>query len=442
MHARLRPYLTAGVALAGASVIAVAPAIAPLPPDIKVHAAPTAVAPVDLAAESNPLVALTQLFQNTTGNVGGLVNQILADPAPILEQLVANQIANVEYLRTLASTIGELLPDLIEGVRTSLGMFVEQIQAGNFIGAGQTLGQILVFAGLPLLGVISAPLGLLQNSTQNLANAAAQLPNVVGSVLFPTLLPIMGTINATFDAAQSISDAFGEGDFLTALGVALSTPIIVKDALLNGFAGGPGLLTADGPLSALIAARNLIARALTPIPPTGPDPVPPPMTLGAGASVVSLSVDAADHSLEAASSPLADKDSKDAKAPVESGDVAATTVTASITAADDTGGNGDGRTEAEKADADGTDTDSSDRAESLVTETGLEGADGVTGGTGDTVNGATNLSDGNKAGPSTAALTAADSSSNNKLGATKPRPGVKKAGANASAASSSDSGDE
>src|SRR5690242_13703035 len=94
MQLALRPYMTTGVALVGASVIAVSP-IAPVPdvnlPSLREQA-------VALAAEANPLVAYTELITNTVSNLQAIAEQILADPAPILSAILDVQRANATVL--------------------------------------------------------------------------------------------------------------------------------------------------------------------------------------------------------------------------------------------------------------------------------------------------------------------------------------------------------
>ena len=89
MHAAVRPYVTAGVALFGASVIAVTP-VAPAPPDIRI-ATPV----VQLMAAPNPIDFYPQVVQTTLNNAGtllkgyllvgyGLIQEAVTRPVPLL----------------------------------------------------------------------------------------------------------------------------------------------------------------------------------------------------------------------------------------------------------------------------------------------------------------------------------------------------------------------
>jgi hypothetical protein len=271
MQGALRPYVTAGVALVGASVIAASP-VAPPVPDIKVSATPSVSAAMQLTATSNPLIAFSQLFGNTVTNATGLFEQFLATPAPILSQVLVNQGANAELVLATAQQIGVLLPDLVEQIGNDLRQVGAQLADGDIVGAGQTLNQMLIIAGLPLLGLIGPPLSILQNTTQNIANIFAELPNQVFPLLSALVLsPVNSIINGGADIGQTILDAVRAGDFITAAGALISAPIVMTDVILNGFNGVPGLLTPQlnpftaGPIGALLGLRNVIADTLQPI---------------------------------------------------------------------------------------------------------------------------------------------------------------------------------
>ena len=83
MHLSLRPYVTTGVALVGASVIAVAP-IAPTPTDIQI---------------SNPVAQVERDVQLTAREIETLVNDLIfnfvASPTVFLAQLPAPLVAQI-----------------------------------------------------------------------------------------------------------------------------------------------------------------------------------------------------------------------------------------------------------------------------------------------------------------------------------------------------------
>lgn len=306
MQVAVRPYVTAGVALVGASVLAVSP-VAPPVPEAKLPATSTISAASHLTAATNPIVALTELFNNTVGSASGLTEQFLASPAPILGQLVTNQLANLTFVGNTIEQIVELLPGLATQLQSNFEQIGQQLAAGDLVGAGQTLNNTLIIAGVPLLGVIAPPLGILQNTTQNIANVFAAIPQNVFPLLMGVVGPLNSFNNAVFDIGQTIMDSVSAGDFLGALGAVVSAPIVIADAILNGYGiggapGGVGLLTpfagfSGGPIGALLHLRDVIADALVPIGPDGPQAaagLPDP-----NAQLLSLNVDAGEEDSEA-----------------------------------------------------------------------------------------------------------------------------------------------
>jgi hypothetical protein len=131
MQLALRPYATAGVALVGASVIAVSPVAVP----------PTAVqesrdAAVRLSALANPIDAFRPVFEATVADLQQLGQVIGADPAPILAQIIQNQISGVGNIgAALEAQVGVIpqLPQLLgQAVSNQLGAL------GDLAGVGQT----------------------------------------------------------------------------------------------------------------------------------------------------------------------------------------------------------------------------------------------------------------------------------------------------------------
>ena len=97
MHTAVRPYATAGVALVGASVIAVSP-IAPPAPTIHIAAPHVSSASVDLTAVVNPITTWVQVITTALTNAVLLAQDALNPPLPILMQIIANQIGYAQEL--------------------------------------------------------------------------------------------------------------------------------------------------------------------------------------------------------------------------------------------------------------------------------------------------------------------------------------------------------
>src|SRR5436305_10263990 len=135
MQQTMRPYATAGVALVGASIIAVTPVAAPLPEiqarsvklvdawtdlvsettanltNINAHADPTAIAGVFSALVSNPLgviQALTNLDPTITSELGTLPATVNIELPPGLELALAQLGAEGATLNAINDVVGQL----------------------------------------------------------------------------------------------------------------------------------------------------------------------------------------------------------------------------------------------------------------------------------------------------------------------------------------------
>lgn len=281
MRTALRPYATAGVALVGASVIAVAPVAAP--PDIKIPAVSTSSAAVDLVV--NPIDFYTALFEESAANVEAIVDIFLANPAPILSQIIDNQIDNAEQISVaLEQMVEGLRPILTEQVPLLFRTAVEALADGDVETALNTLLSIpTTVAALPAfigLGAVFLPI----------AKASGNINNVIQQVVGGAILggavaafgPLLSTIGATGTAIQGVIDGVAAGDIGEVADALINAPGVILDGFLNGGYGppllivpAPGLLTPNGLLGALgagpvgfvLALRKQIADAIKPVAP-------------------------------------------------------------------------------------------------------------------------------------------------------------------------------
>lgn len=264
-----RSYLAAGVALVGAGAIAVSPVAPPLP---EVHVSAISTASVDLSAAVEPFQAYVQLITNTVSNVGALIGTEFADPFPILQQVIANQITSGQGIFAGLQGAGEALGQQLDpsdpyGIPAQLQQAFTQLFDGDVNGAVGTAWSALLspvlLAGLPLLTPIT---DAIKQPVQNLLN-------VINDPL-AVLIPVLGALNTVYPAVlvsgnvgQSMVDAIKAGDPLGVVSAALAGPGQIADAFLNGAdaAGGGGLFGQNlGLLSALRQARDAIAKDITP----------------------------------------------------------------------------------------------------------------------------------------------------------------------------------
>ncbi|UNC00389.1 hypothetical protein H5U98_02765 [Mycolicibacterium boenickei] len=275
MNLALRPYVTAGVALVGAGVIAVTPVAAP-PPEVHLPALPSQ-ASVELSAFTNPLETWAAVITTAFTNAGALGQAVVDNPAPILRQVIANQTANATTLagigQTVATNIGTLLdPSNPSSIPGFLQKALSQAAAGDVRSAIDSIySGLIVFPafliGFPLLQTY----GVVNTTAENIQKFVAELPGLVAGAgmnfAFGTLGSIKGALQ---DSAQGIVDAVQAGDIETAASVALNAPAALIGAALNGYApfGKSGLLGEDGPIRAIINWQEHAAEAIgKPAPP-------------------------------------------------------------------------------------------------------------------------------------------------------------------------------
>lgn len=296
MHVASRSYLTAGVALVSASAIAVSP-IAPSAPEIPlpvVHASSPAFA---LSAMTNPVQEWARVIETSLSNVNTVGQRWLADPAPLLRQVLANQLGMATNLpavvEALVARLGQMNPadpnsvpamfeqfvtnqlesvgilaDTIRSVVDQLGavmdpadpfgvpatvrQMIDQFASGEFAqgvttfaSLGVLIGLPVIMAGFPIAGVLSQPFkdlaniidptGVASQPLRNIANFIDRVPTVLPSVLLNGILgPLNSAGVATAASLEDIMDAVMGADPASLVSALLNAPAKITDAFLNG----------------------------------------------------------------------------------------------------------------------------------------------------------------------------------------------------------------
>lgn len=298
MQVTTRSYLTAGVALFGAGAIAITP-IAPPTTDIALPMAPAAnVAEVDLAAFVNPIVTWLRVAGVTAENVVAIAAAVLADPAPILTQVGANQLGNAELIAHSVINAGKafagaLNPTNPDGLFEMLRRAGQEFLAGNFQDGVQFVLQGFMNTFVwPAANLIEAVV-VLPQTFDNLAIAVNAAVNQIFPIGFSLLNNLITPVLAFGEQGQFVVDAFREGDFVTALSTLINMPAVLTGALLNGYFDEYGAFTsglfsvdgvaganADGLFRVLQYVREAIAASIAPAPPpdlarsAGPEALP------------------------------------------------------------------------------------------------------------------------------------------------------------------------
>jgi hypothetical protein len=283
MHAAVRPYLTAGVALVGAGVVAVSP-LAPPMPDI--HLPSVRSAAVELAAtvaqEVSPIDQWAQVLQTAFANLGALKQGLAADPDPILQQIIANQSANAAILGTAGTAVVTAFTTLGQTLPGALQTALTQLRAGDVTDAVTTATDPVVLLALGLIdaGFTGADAWqAVANTVQNFANVVAAVPKLALGSFLAVTAPLISAINAETATAQAVVDAGAAGDLKGLATALINNPALVTGAFLNGYGDIPllslpagGLLSGPGEIpgitngliSGLLALRDTIATALEP----------------------------------------------------------------------------------------------------------------------------------------------------------------------------------
>jgi hypothetical protein len=285
MHLAIRSTLTAGIALAGAGAIAVSP-ISPVAAPVaeSTVALPHASSvPVELTALAgsllqdpsltDPLTEWLGVFGTTFDNVAKIGGQMAADPFPILQQVIANQMANGQLLASsldaaAMSYISFFTSDEDYKLKFLAGMALDYLAAGNVAGVASVVTSVVfrlfAFAN-PLLNIMQIPL----RTGQNVMNALSAVPDLMMPLGLGALNPVEGAINAFGDSAQHVLDAVNAGDPAAAFSSLINTPAVLTDAILNGYlsdmgAGTSGLFTHGE----FVLNRGLLQTLLVTVPQT------------------------------------------------------------------------------------------------------------------------------------------------------------------------------
>lgn len=269
MQLTLRPYVTAGIALAGASVIAVSPIspVTPSLPDIQVHASSAA---VDLASAVNPIgdpiSAWVTTLTNAVENLGALGGQVIDNGAPILTQILANQMG---YANLVGAGFEGFRTGFEGYLNTTLPFYLQY--ASDFLEAGQ-IGEAFSWAVVyPLIGAVTTMFPLINNlkipgmMAQNVANALQAIPAAIQPIGLGAILTFTNPLNVFGAQLQSISDAVNAGDPLSAVNAALNIPAAMTDSFLTGLLKPYTNFFDTGLIASLVVdLPRTIANAITP----------------------------------------------------------------------------------------------------------------------------------------------------------------------------------
>lgn len=218
MELSLRPYATAGIALVGASVIAVTPVTAM--PDIHHIASPG----VELSAAIDPITPVLDAFNSSEVNAAALVNEWLKAPLPVVQQVIANQLGNLTNHTDLVTALG----NAGDNVKAALASLTSGIGSGANDADHEFVYPILTdgVAALGIPAILPAELQPLFALTTTYLSGA--LIGLVG----PVIAPVLALAASTQAIVDNLTGA--TPDLSSAVNDLVNIPAKMTDAFLNG----------------------------------------------------------------------------------------------------------------------------------------------------------------------------------------------------------------
>lgn len=272
MESARRPFFMAGVALVGASVIAITPVTAS-PPEIQVHS-------VQLTASiDNPVDVFRPVFDQAGAAIQGFINTQAANPFPVLKQFIKNQVESATILRGVGETAGQVVFNIVSGLPALLQNALEKSLAGDPATAFGDIVQGILLPASPLLLKMSHVYSVLQRPVavfQELIAASFSRPQnfiiaglthgvpliqqvirsgqtIIGAVMTGNPVTILNALQHGIAdvASKAVSFAAGMADQVR----------VIQNVLVRAFQARPRLLPNPAAMSAVAAAPETQAIA-------------------------------------------------------------------------------------------------------------------------------------------------------------------------------------
>jgi hypothetical protein len=211
-----RVWTTAGVALAGASLIAATPVIVPLP-DVQAR---------DIAlAAFDPITPFVDAFNTASANATTLADTYFIAPLPVLQQAIVNQFGFLGDVINNPASIGDVFGDIGTNLQNVLA-------ASVLLGASDTLTAQVLPTTLDslhtaLVGLLPSSTGLLQDI---LTLSQSPLSGILIGLAGPLISPAVALVNSITEAVGALTG----GDPLAGLEDLINTPANVLNGFLNG----------------------------------------------------------------------------------------------------------------------------------------------------------------------------------------------------------------
>ncbi len=232
MHAAIRrPYATGGIALVGASVIAVSPIAPPLPDIHLPNQHELQAAAVRLTAGWDPLAAWQNAFNTASTNASTLADNFLLAPGVGLQQAIVNEVGFLKEVINDPSSIGTVLQQIATNAQTV---------ASGLTGVGASAATNKAAQAHSVDALHGALLSLLPTMLPAGVDPATvtQLLDVLASpasgLLIGAVGPVISPGVALLNSALAVGAALQASDPSTALSDLLDVPANMVNAFFNG----------------------------------------------------------------------------------------------------------------------------------------------------------------------------------------------------------------
>lgn len=229
MHISVRSHLTAGIAVVGAGALALSP-VTPLPQNLATVPTISALA-VSLTASQgatvDPITLWIDTLQAASDNLTGLIEDYVANPFPIVQQVIANLITFVGELPNFGTILNQVVTSTLAGLQAPFVANPANISEDPVTSIGPfPVSQSSIWALLPTLlpaDVYASLKPILDFTT-----------TPVSGVLTGLIGPIVGPVLALSSSVGAIISALSAGNFTAAINELINVPAYVTNAFLNG----------------------------------------------------------------------------------------------------------------------------------------------------------------------------------------------------------------
>ncbi len=257
MQISLRSQLIAGVAVVGASAIAITPITQP-------NVIPTVHIPaIQNVGFDNPFIVFGLPLQYTVEDIASLISGPVADPLPILRTFAVNQIGNITNLLVAAGALGVGVGASLWNVPGGVVTATAELLQGDVQGAITALQTALIEPIAIELTNVTIPniTNVVTQTIQHLTALVNVAPSAVLGIINATVNAVSATIQATIATGQQFANNLQtlnlEGMWNSIIDGTLGTSGILDTLRATTIGGGPGSIS-----SAIGSAINTINVAI------------------------------------------------------------------------------------------------------------------------------------------------------------------------------------